>query len=112
MLWLQVHGCGNGTVPVTVEQPGPRLLFLRRGWKSFARARNLWDGHVLHFKMMVDNPLSVKITRARVRASAATKRARAGLTALPRATPTRTGRMLATTSTGKALGKPSLGTRI
>ncbi|KAE8820507.1 L-ascorbate oxidase-like protein [Hordeum vulgare] len=61
LLWLWVHGRANGAVPVTVEQPGPRLLFLGRGWKSFARAHNLWDGHVLCFKMMEDNPLSVKI---------------------------------------------------
>ncbi|KAE8812639.1 L-ascorbate oxidase-like protein [Hordeum vulgare] len=61
MLRLRVHGCGNGAGPVTVEQPGPRLLFLGRGWKSFARAHNLWDGHVLHLKMMADNLLSVKI---------------------------------------------------
>ncbi|KAE8782285.1 l-ascorbate oxidase-like protein [Hordeum vulgare] len=61
VLWLQVHGCGNGTIPVAVEQPGPRLLFLGRGWTSFARAHNLWDGHVLRFKMMADNLLSVKI---------------------------------------------------
>ncbi|KAE8797971.1 hypothetical protein D1007_26877 [Hordeum vulgare] len=55
MLWLRVHGCGNGVVPVAVEQPGPRLLFLDRGWKSFAHAQNLWDGHILRFKMMADN---------------------------------------------------------
>ncbi|KAE8768140.1 L-ascorbate oxidase-like protein [Hordeum vulgare] len=61
MLRLQVHGCGNSAVPVIVEQPGPWLLFLGRGWKSFARAHNLWDGQVLHFKMMADNLLSVKI---------------------------------------------------
>ncbi|KAE8797261.1 l-ascorbate oxidase-like protein [Hordeum vulgare] len=61
MLQLRVQGCGNDAVVVTVEQPGPRLLFLGRGWKSFARAHNLWDGHVLRFKMMVDNLLSVKI---------------------------------------------------
>ncbi|KAE8794179.1 L-ascorbate oxidase-like protein [Hordeum vulgare] len=61
MLWLRVHGCGNDAVPVTVEQPGPRLLFLGRGWKSFARAHNLWDRHILRFKMMADNLLSVKI---------------------------------------------------
>ncbi|KAE8790837.1 L-ascorbate oxidase-like protein [Hordeum vulgare] len=61
MLRLQVHDCGNDTVLVTVEQPGPRLLFLGRAWKSFARAHNLLDGHVLHLKMMVDNLLSVKI---------------------------------------------------
>ncbi|KAE8769787.1 l-ascorbate oxidase-like protein [Hordeum vulgare] len=61
MLRLRVHGCGNGAVPVTVEQPGPRLLFLGRGWKSFVHAHNLWNGHVLRFKMMADNLLSVKI---------------------------------------------------
>ncbi|KAE8791817.1 L-ascorbate oxidase-like protein [Hordeum vulgare] len=61
MLWLWVHGCGNDAMPVAVEQPGSRLLFLGRGWKSFARAHNLWDGHVLHFKMMADNLLFVKI---------------------------------------------------
>ncbi|KAE8819689.1 40S ribosomal protein S5-1 [Hordeum vulgare] len=41
MVRLHVHGCGNGAAPVTVEQPGPRLLFLDRGWKSFARAHNI-----------------------------------------------------------------------
>ncbi|KAE8790496.1 L-ascorbate oxidase-like protein [Hordeum vulgare] len=46
---------------MNVEQPGPQLLFLGRGWKSFARAHNLWDGHVLDLKMMADNLLSVKI---------------------------------------------------
>ncbi|KAE8798266.1 l-ascorbate oxidase-like protein [Hordeum vulgare] len=61
MLWLQVHGCGNGAISVAVEQPGPRLLFLGRGWKRFARAHNLWDGHILRFKMMAQNLLSVKI---------------------------------------------------
>ncbi|KAE8791398.1 l-ascorbate oxidase-like protein [Hordeum vulgare] len=61
VLWLRVHGCGNGTVPVAVEHPGPRLLFLGRGWKSFARAHNLSDGHVLRFKMTADNLLSIKL---------------------------------------------------
>ncbi|KAE8821837.1 l-ascorbate oxidase-like protein [Hordeum vulgare] len=61
MLRLQMHGCGNGAVPVAVEPPGPRFLFLDRGWNSFARAHNFWDGHVLRFKMMADNLLSVKI---------------------------------------------------
>ncbi|KAE8803927.1 L-ascorbate oxidase-like protein [Hordeum vulgare] len=61
MLRLRVHRYGNNTVPVTMEQPGLRLLFLGRGWKSFARAHNLRDGHVLRFKMMEDNLVSVKI---------------------------------------------------
>ncbi|KAE8797079.1 l-ascorbate oxidase-like protein [Hordeum vulgare] len=58
---LRLHGCGNSAVPVAVEQPGPRLLFLGCWWRSFARAHNLWDGHILCFKMMVDNLLSAKI---------------------------------------------------
>ncbi|KAE8820028.1 l-ascorbate oxidase-like protein [Hordeum vulgare] len=61
MLRLQVHGRGNDAVPVAMEQMGPRLVFLGRGWKNFARAHNLWDGHVLHFKMIADNVLSVNI---------------------------------------------------
>ncbi|KAE8809407.1 l-ascorbate oxidase-like protein [Hordeum vulgare] len=61
MLRLQVHGCGNDAVPMVVELPGPRLLFLGRWWKSFARAHNLWDGHVLRFKLMAHNLLSLKI---------------------------------------------------
>ncbi|KAE8794577.1 l-ascorbate oxidase-like protein [Hordeum vulgare] len=64
MLRLWVHDCGNGAVPVTVEHPGPRLLLLRRGWKSFARAHNLWDGHLLRLKMTADNLLSVKLYRS------------------------------------------------
>ncbi|KAE8794053.1 l-ascorbate oxidase-like protein [Hordeum vulgare] len=60
-LWLRVHGCGNGVVPVAVEHPGTRLLFLGHGWKSFARAHNLWDGHVLRFKMTEGHLLSVKL---------------------------------------------------
>ncbi|KAE8776486.1 L-ascorbate oxidase-like protein [Hordeum vulgare] len=46
---------------MAVEQSGPRLLFLGRGWKSFARAHSLWDGHVVRLKMMADNLLSIKI---------------------------------------------------
>ncbi|KAE8772094.1 l-ascorbate oxidase-like protein [Hordeum vulgare] len=61
MLWLRVHDCSNGAVLVAVEQPRPHLLFLDCGWKSFARAHNLWDGHILRFKIMADNLLSVKI---------------------------------------------------
>ena len=36
-------------------------MLLRRGWKTFARTHNLMDGHVLHFKMMEADQLSVKI---------------------------------------------------
>ncbi|KAE8811543.1 l-ascorbate oxidase-like protein [Hordeum vulgare] len=61
MLWLRVHCCSNGDVPVAIAHPRPRLLFLGCGWKSFARAHNLWDGHVLRFKMTAYNLLSVKL---------------------------------------------------
>ncbi|KAE8803429.1 l-ascorbate oxidase-like protein [Hordeum vulgare] len=56
-----MHGCGNGVVPVVAERTGPRTLFLGRGWKSFARAHSLWNGHVLRFKKLADNMLSIKL---------------------------------------------------
>ncbi|KAE8766434.1 l-ascorbate oxidase-like protein [Hordeum vulgare] len=59
-----MHGCGNGAVPVVVEHNGPRTLFLGRGWKSFADAHDLWDRHVLRFKRMADNVLSIKLYRS------------------------------------------------
>ncbi|KAE8777891.1 l-ascorbate oxidase-like protein [Hordeum vulgare] len=61
MLWLHAHGCGNGTVQVDMEYPDPHLLLLGRGWKSFARAHNLWDEHILRFKMVAANLLSVMV---------------------------------------------------
>ncbi|KAE8806746.1 l-ascorbate oxidase-like protein [Hordeum vulgare] len=59
-LWLRAHGCCNGVVQVDVEYPERRVLLLGRVWKIFARAHNLMDGHVLHFKMMEANLLSLK----------------------------------------------------
>ncbi|KAE8820519.1 l-ascorbate oxidase-like protein [Hordeum vulgare] len=56
-----MHGCSNGAVPVVVELTGPRTLFLGRGWKRFARAHSLWDKHVLRFKKIADNMLSIKL---------------------------------------------------
>ncbi|KAE8795328.1 hypothetical protein D1007_29825 [Hordeum vulgare] len=35
-------------------------MLLGRGWKAFARAHNLEDGHILRFKLAKDNMLSVK----------------------------------------------------
>ncbi|KAE8770678.1 l-ascorbate oxidase-like protein [Hordeum vulgare] len=60
-LWLHVNGCGNGAVPVVAERTRPWTLFLGRGWKSFARAHNLWDRHVLRFKKVAENTLFVKL---------------------------------------------------
>ncbi|KAE8770111.1 l-ascorbate oxidase-like protein [Hordeum vulgare] len=84
MLWLRVHGCGNGAVPVDVEHPGPRLLFLGRGWESFARAHNLWDVHILRFKMTGDNLLSVKLYGRSGARLGSCEESSSGLIALPR----------------------------
>ncbi|KAE8803230.1 l-ascorbate oxidase-like protein [Hordeum vulgare] len=56
-----MHGCGNGDVLVVAERIGSRTLFLGRGWKSFTRAHNLWDRHVLRFKKVAEKTLSVKL---------------------------------------------------
>lgn len=61
VLWLQAHGCCNGVVEVDMEYAEPRFLLLGRGRKSFAHAHKLWGGHVLRFKMVVVDLLSVKI---------------------------------------------------
>ncbi|KAE8794307.1 L-ascorbate oxidase-like protein [Hordeum vulgare] len=45
---------------VHVEYPKRRSMLLGRGWKAFARAHNLEDGHVLRFKLPEDDMLSVK----------------------------------------------------
>ena len=36
-------------------------MYLRRGWKTFARAHSLSEGLILHFKLMENGLLSVKI---------------------------------------------------
>ncbi|KAE8775424.1 l-ascorbate oxidase-like protein [Hordeum vulgare] len=61
VLWLRAHGCCNGVLHVDVEYPERQVLLLGHRWKSFARAHNLWDGHILHFKMVEADLLSVKI---------------------------------------------------
>ncbi|KAE8803771.1 L-ascorbate oxidase-like protein [Hordeum vulgare] len=38
-----------------------RVMFLRHGWKTFARAHNFMAGHVLHFKLVEADKLSIKI---------------------------------------------------
>ncbi|KAE8819683.1 L-ascorbate oxidase-like protein [Hordeum vulgare] len=61
VLWLRAHDYHNGAVQVDVEYPERHVLLLGRGWKSFARAHNVMDGHILHFKMMKADLLFVKI---------------------------------------------------
>ena len=56
-----MRGCCNGSMRADVEFPAPHVMLLRRGWKTFARAHSLAAGHVLHFKLMEANLLSVKV---------------------------------------------------
>ena len=53
--------CGNGGTPVDVDFPAPHVMYLRRGWKTFARAHSMSEGHVLQFKLMENGLLSVKV---------------------------------------------------
>ena len=60
-LRLHMRGCGNGGTRVDVDFPAPRVMYLRRGWKTFARIHSLTAGLVLYFKLMEDGLLSVKV---------------------------------------------------
>ena len=53
--------CCNGDMWVNTGFPAPQVMLLRRGWKTFARAHCLMDGHVLCFKLAESNLLSVKV---------------------------------------------------
>ena len=58
---LHMRGCCNGTMWVDVEYPTPHVMLLRRGRKTFVRADSLAEGHVLHFKLMEADLLSIKV---------------------------------------------------
>ena len=60
-LRLHMRGCGNGGMWVDVDFPAPHVMYLRRGWLTFARAHSLSEGHILQFKLMESGLLSVKI---------------------------------------------------
>ncbi|KAM3350334.1 hypothetical protein ACQJBY_022862 [Aegilops geniculata] len=60
-LRLHMRGCGDGSTRVDVDFPAPHVMYLRRGWKTFARAHISLKGHILHFKLMESGLLSVKI---------------------------------------------------
>ena len=60
-LRLHMRGCGNGGTRVDVDFPAPRVMYLRRGWKTFARIHSLTAGLVLYFKLMEDGLLSIKV---------------------------------------------------
>ena len=60
-LRLHMRGCGNGGMRVDVDFPAPHVMYLRRGWKTFARVHSLTAGLVLYFKLMEDGLLSIKV---------------------------------------------------
>ena len=69
-LWLHMRGCGINGTRARVDFPAPHVMYLRRGWKTFAHIHRLTKGLTLHFKMMEGGLLSVKVfgcfgTRAR-----------------------------------------------
>ena len=53
--------CCHGDMWVNTGFPAPQVMLLRRGWKTFARAHCLMDGHVLCFKLAESDLLSVKV---------------------------------------------------
>ena len=60
-LGLHMRGGGNGGTRVDVDFPAPWVMYVRRGWKTFARIHSLTAGLVLYFKLMEDGLLSVKV---------------------------------------------------
>ncbi|KAE8811565.1 l-ascorbate oxidase-like protein [Hordeum vulgare] len=60
-MYLRMHGCCNGVVHAGVEYPMPRVMFLRRGWKTFVCAHNFMEGYVLHFKLLEADVQSINI---------------------------------------------------
>ena len=60
-LRLHMRGCGNGGTRVDVDFLAPWVMYLRRGWKTFARIHSLTAGLVLYFKLMENGRLSVKV---------------------------------------------------
>ena len=60
-LRLHMRGCGTGGKRVDVDFPAPHVMYLHRGWKTFARIHSLTVGLVLYFKLMEGGLLSVKV---------------------------------------------------
>ena len=56
-----MKGCCHGDMWVNTRFPAPHVMLLCRGWKTFARAHCLMDGHVLCFKLAESDLLSVKV---------------------------------------------------
>ena len=69
-LRLHMRGCGINGTRVRVDFPAPHVMYLPRGWKTFAHIHRLTEGLTLHFKLMEGGLLSDKVfglfgTRAR-----------------------------------------------
>src|SRR4051812_4755808 len=60
-LRLHMRGCGISDTRVRVDFPAPHVMYLRRGWKTFARIHSLTEGLTFHFKLMEGGLLSVKV---------------------------------------------------
>ncbi|KAE8797070.1 l-ascorbate oxidase-like protein [Hordeum vulgare] len=60
VLWLRAYGYSHDTMQVHVEYPKRCSMLLRRGWKAFAPAHSLEDGHVLRFKLAEDDMPAIK----------------------------------------------------
>ena len=65
-----MRGCGISGTRVRVDFPATHVMYLCRGWKTFAHIHRLMEGLTLHFKLMEGGLLSVKVfglfgTRAR-----------------------------------------------
>ena len=59
-LRLHMRGCGISGTRVRVAFPAPNVMYLDRGWKTFARIHSLMEGFTHHFKLMEGDLLSVK----------------------------------------------------
>ena len=69
-LRLHMRGCWISGMRARVDFPAPHVMYLGRGWKTFAHIHRLMAGLTLHFKLMEGGLLSVKVfgcfgTRAR-----------------------------------------------
>ena len=60
-LRLHIKGCCNGDMWANMEFPVPHVMLLRCGWKTFARAHCLMKGHILRFKLVEADLLSIKV---------------------------------------------------
>ena len=56
-----MKGCCNNDMWANTRFPVPQVMLLCQGWKTFPRAHCLMKGHVLHFKLVESDLLSVKV---------------------------------------------------